>query len=47
MYMSEKIEINIHKLNASIIGFIPVDFKSFIEIVVPTRNKVTTKVLLE
>ena len=40
-------EMNTHKDNAKSIGFIPVDFKSFIEMVEPTRNRVTTNILLE
>ena len=47
MYISENIEIKTHKLTASIIGFGPVFFRSLIEIVVPTTNRVKTNSLLE
>ena len=47
MYINVNIEINIHKIDANIIGFIPVDFKSVIEIDEPIRNNVNTNNLLE
>ena len=47
MYTNAKTEINTHKIKAKPIGLKPMALRSFIEMVVPTKNKVNTSNRLE
>ena len=47
MYSNEKTEMNIHRIKARKTGFMPVAFKSVIEMVEPTRKRVNTNSRLE
>ena len=47
IYTNENIEIKTQRLTANSIGLKPVSFKSLIEIVEPTKNKVTNNNRLE